>query len=568
MSSLIKELEEQIEIDKEVIDVLPKKGVKQIREFKKSLEEIMKRYETINDYALAEMNSRYDRINSIKTNEEIGKVSENIYELDNLVLSEKGQNSFERMQLDKLTYKINGYYKKNLIIINQDIMACVNKFKEVGIKLTGKDFNLSEYVNEYMTVLLEEAEKGDINSDRVKDTFEKVYWKSSDLIVHILVNIRYIYDINEVAIDKFYKNKTEEVLKSLKVTEKQVQEKKEELVKQLNSLKSVDGRLILDSFMNGVHSIGDYRQDTYTNIYENLISKKIADLSPEEKKTMDDNFKKLNNNLSEYTNYLEFKFIIDEVLQLKTLREKENAGTADNTDNKNDKKDKKDKKNKKDRKSKKSEKTLTSSEVVKNNIKKSFTDIKKLNSEISDGKPQKRCFLSFLKKKALPKNNKAVVLERDNKVLELKELYFKLDNCNLKDKIVENISDTSKIYDVFKIASYDYGFLARTIIKKYKDIVEDDIDKMIERFIKFIRLYSFSVLNNVNVYEKKEIAIVIKDKHKLLGLEISKDHFLEANLDDFAKQTKIIDYYNDIQKSNIPLEDIQFIMNSRAVLKK
>ena len=91
---------------------------------------------------------------------------------------------------------------------------------------------------------------------------------------------------------------------------------------------------------------------------------------------------------------------------------------------------------------------------------------------------------------------------------------------------------------------------------------------MIERFIKFIRLYSFSVLTNVNVYEKKEIAIVIKDKHKLLGLEISKDNFLEANLDDFAKQTKIIDYYNDIEKSNIPLEDIQFIMNSRTILKK
>ena len=150
----------------------------------------------------------------------------------------------------------------------------------------------------------------------------------------------------------------------------------------------------------------------------------------------------------------------------------------------------------------------------------------------------------------------------------MKELYFKLDNCNLKDNIVENINDTSKIYDVFRIASYDYDFLAKTIIKKYKDIVEEDIDKMIERFVKFIRLYSFSVLNNVNVYEKKEIAIVIKDKYKLLGLEISKENFLDANLDDFSKQTKIIDFYNDIEKSNIPLEDIQFIMNSRTILKK
>ena len=53
---------------------------------------------------------------------------------------------------------------------------------------------------------LEEVEKGDINSDRVQETFEKVYWKSSDLIVHILVNIRQIYDENEAIIDKYYKN--------------------------------------------------------------------------------------------------------------------------------------------------------------------------------------------------------------------------------------------------------------------------------------------------------------------------------------------------------------------------
>ena len=35
MSNLVKELDEQIDIDKEVIEVLPKTGIKQIREFKK-----------------------------------------------------------------------------------------------------------------------------------------------------------------------------------------------------------------------------------------------------------------------------------------------------------------------------------------------------------------------------------------------------------------------------------------------------------------------------------------------------------------------------------------------------
>lgn len=564
MSELIVELEEQIDIDKEMIEVLPKKGVKQIRELKKTLEGLIQKYDIINNYAISEMNKRYDRINSIETNPEIAEVSRKIYELDNLVINEAGQTSFERMQLDKLTYKINGYYKKNLNIINQDIMDCINKFAEVGVKLTGKDFRISEYAEEYMTILLEENEKGDINSDRVQETFEKVYWKSSDLIVHILVNIRQIYDENEALIDKYYKNKTDEVLKSLKVTEKEVQDKKDELIRKFDELRDVDGRIILDSFLEGVFSIGDYRKDTYTNIYENLISRKIADLKAEEKKAMDVNFKKLNNNLVEYTNYLEFKFIIDEILSLKTLREKENAILAKNAEAEKSK-DKKGKKNKKQ------EKVLTTSEVLRNDINRIMLEVKKINNSIGKESVKKKGFFFFFKKKnkkVLPQNKTELILARDNKILELKELYFKLDNSKLKDKVIENVHDTSKIYDVFRIASYNYGFLARTIIKKHKDIIEADIDKMIERFISFIRLYHFSVLNNVNIFEKKDIAIVIKDKHKLLGLEISKDNFLEANLDDFAKQTQIIDYYNDISRSNIPLEDIQFIMNSRATLKR
>lgn len=547
MNNLVKSLDEQIEIDKEVIELSPKSGVKQIREFKKKLEEMIELYTAINESAMEEIKARYERIDSITMNEEITKVSENIYKLDNLVLSEKGKTSFERMNFDRLTYRINGYYKKNLSIINQDIMACINKFKEVGIKLTGKDFQISEYANEYMTVLLEEDEKGDINSDRVKDAFEKVYWKSSDLIIHILVNIRQLYDSNELAIDKYYKNKTEEVLRTLGVTERQVQDKKDELIRKLNALRAVDGRIILDSFIDGRYSIGDYRKDTYSNIYENLTSKSMSELSAEQKRIMDENLKKLDNNLSEYTNFLEFKFIFDETLNLKKLREKENAANP-NVKGKG--------------------KVLSNTQLIKNDITKMSAEIKKINDEIREPKTKKFSILSLFKKKALPRKSAGeLVLERDNKILELKELYIKLDDSKLKDQINEHITDTSKIYDVFRIASYDYSFLAKTIIKKYKDIVEEDINKMIERFIIFIRLSHFSVLNNINISEKKDIAVVIKDKHKLLGVEISKEHFADANFDEFVKQVQIIDYYNDIERSNIPLEDIQFIINARAVLK-
>ena len=100
MNNLVKQLDEQIEIDKNVIELSPKSGVKQIREFKSKLEEMIERYSSINDSAISEIDSRYELINSIEMNEEIKKVSGDIYKLDNLVLSEKGKTSFERMNFD------------------------------------------------------------------------------------------------------------------------------------------------------------------------------------------------------------------------------------------------------------------------------------------------------------------------------------------------------------------------------------------------------------------------------------------------------------------------------------
>lgn len=77
-----------------------------------------------------------------------------------------------------------------------------------------------------MDILLQEANKGNINSELVKSTFEKVYWECSDVVTHLYVSIKYLYDKYENEIDKFYQNKAEEILKSFNSTEKVLKIKK------------------------------------------------------------------------------------------------------------------------------------------------------------------------------------------------------------------------------------------------------------------------------------------------------------------------------------------------------
>ncbi len=561
MSKLLKSIEKKIEIDKEIINVLPKTGIKQIKDLKKKIETMLDKYNKMDASIIKEMNRRYDNITSIKENPEIAVVKKQILEWNNLGLSDDAQNAFEKMGLDKLLYNLNGYYKKDLGTINKDIIRCVKKFKEVGIQLTKKDFNISEYVSEYMSVLLEEASKGVTNSEIIKNAFEKVYWKCSDLIPHIIVNIRQIYDKHEEEIELFYKNKTEKILSELNLTKEQLEAKKQELVEKLDSLVNLDGRNILDSFFNNTYSVSDYKRENYDKTYEKIISKNPDELTKEEKADMDINISDLHNNLVEYVNYLEFKFLIDEILKLREEKLKEVAKEQEEKANAN----KKDKKGKKDKNGKNTQKSEY--ETLKLEIKTLFDDIEKINGTHVEEKPK----FGFFKKKEeqiINKNDPAKILERDKKILSIKDLYAKIDICRQKEVIFANVNDTSKLLDLLRLASYNYGFLARTIIKQYPDIIENDIHSMIERIRKFVRLYNFSVINNINMLEKKDISIVIKDKYKLLGMALTKENFSEAGIDELIKDIQLIKSYNDIVRSNILLEDIQYVINAKEILKR
>ena len=96
------------------------------------------------------------------------------------------------------------------------------------------------------------------------------------------------------------------------------------------------------------------------------------------------------------------------------------------------------------------------------------------------------CAFYFTSLTKLPTDESTLSKEQDNPEASetLLAAFHTLNQAGkaeaIKDKVFENIRETSKIYDVFKIASYDYGFLARTIIKKHTDIVEEDIDKMLK----------------------------------------------------------------------------------------
>ena len=203
----------------------------------------------------------------------------------------------------------------------------------------------------------------------------------------------------------------------------------------------------------------------------------------------------------------------------------------------------------------------TEYDIIKENIKKMAGEILKINEKLE--KPAKGLFGRKNEKK-----NSSVVLQRNNSILELKKLYMQLDDEIIKKKIMENIDETSSILDVLKLGSYYYGFMAKEIIKKNPEITDKELGEMAQNIRDFITFSNFTVINYIKISDKKELSVIIKDKYKLFGMQLSKENFQEGNLEDLIKKVKILNNYNNIQKSKFSINDLSYIMTVKEMLKK
>lgn len=529
MSEAIAKLQERIEADKETLGLLPKNNLKNVTKSLEKIEEMREKYnETYKDIT-QEMTSRYDEINKVEENPEIGKIEDEIQRIEDNITINHMATSYERMELDRLIFSINGFYKKQLNVVNQDIYMVLKKFESVGIQLTAKDFDYSEYAHEYMKVFIEESKKGNVYTERIKDTFERLYIKCSELIMHISLNIRSLYHRNEKNIDKFYSMKKEQTLAEMETTEEQIVEKCEAMKARVNSLKEKDDRIILNKFLSTELIINDYKKENIS-----ALINKMQTPGRKDDEEFYSNIKKLLNNLKEYQIYTEFKFLVNDIISMY-------------------------KKNEKNKDNKEKPKKLPYEERIEE-IAKAEKKLYQLNSSIN----KTGSVLFFMSKK--PKTE--AILERNNQILVIKDLYRKLDDDMINRAIKTKITETTTILETLVFATSYYNFIARKIIKQFPEITEDEINKMVIRLKQSINEPNFSVINNMNITEVKDMAIIIKDKYKLMGLNVNKEDFEEGSVESLNAVVKTLTVFNNIKNSNLTIEDLDFMCKSKEILKK
>ena len=66
MKELVESIEKQIDTDKEVINVLPRNGIKAIKTLLETIGDMQKKYEQFNQTLLKDIEARYDELTSVE----------------------------------------------------------------------------------------------------------------------------------------------------------------------------------------------------------------------------------------------------------------------------------------------------------------------------------------------------------------------------------------------------------------------------------------------------------------------------------------------------------------------
>ena len=131
-----------IDSNKEVLSTLPKNNKKNISKYIETLAKYKKEYSEKGLSLKEEIEKRKDKIvKKISINKDLDNLKNKVLKLEeNIYLFNDYNSSYEKSGLDKILYNLSCKGNKSLVDLNNDIKSCMEKFKEVGVVLSAKDF--------------------------------------------------------------------------------------------------------------------------------------------------------------------------------------------------------------------------------------------------------------------------------------------------------------------------------------------------------------------------------------------------------------------------------------------
>ncbi len=485
---------------KNVLDVMPTNN----KENKQKKYEFIKEEENFNEKFLKLVNEeielRKSRINNLVVNEVISEKENELNGLTSLLWNEYN-TSYEKLELDYYLYKLTNY-KDNLSRVNECIRKIIDNFNHVGIEITSKMFNYNRYVREYIDTVLTTTDE-----ELLKTKFEELYWKYPELIKTLEISFKGIYLKNQKTIDKFYDDKYAAFLANNNV--KEIKNNIINLSDEIKILKNSDPALIFEKFRNK-----EYALTTYSGV---AIDKKKTNYFGDNFSY--DNLVKLYKSLKEYYLITKYDYILKD---MKTR--------------------------------------LENKDTYKGKMDACLKDLLKVETKVIglSGLEEQKSKFPFFKKKTVQDDK--TLFEYKNALNELIAKYNELDDLRFNDIISKKLEKDSSILKVFNLISGNYLYFLNRVLENVDGISVDEVDRLFEELNTEIISSNFYLLDNTALLDEKQMKELIVDRYRLDNINITTAALEKENIEGTMEDIKTLLKYENMVRSGIKFEDIEFIL--------
>ena len=495
---MIDKITDEIAEIRENISILPHTKKADKKKYTEYLAKNITDYKEKEEYIKEEIIKRKTKYLEIVQNPKIKELANLEPDYNKIMCLSPLASSLNKMRLDINLFKLKYYYKNNINEVNIAIKTIIKIFKEVGLTLTLDDFNYHKYVKEYMKMVFAK----NIDEKTLYTEFEKIYWACPEIITIIRLNFYSIYFNNKKQIDAYYTKTYKEENLNIYI-DKLIKQQKE-----YDTLTHSDKRFIIDKFLNNDLLLNDYTETNITKLFNRYLNDK-------ENEHNYDNLLKLLLNLKEYKEFTEYKSILETIVNLY-----KDKNTYQNLYN-----------------NKLKEISKNESEL--------FSLNKKLNKKgIFKPKEDKQRELS---------------LKIDTILETLNTEYNELEEISIKDQIYNNIKDDTDLKETLEIISINIKYFYDFYKEEYTNLTIEELIKLINKLKKYLYTNNLNIISNVKIVDNENICQNITDHYSLLNINITESD-LEEDIDTTIKNINTIITYYDIQKLNLDINKIEFLV--------
>ena len=189
-------------------------------------------------------------------------IRNSILSYNNIIKNNNKYNSiYEKLDFDKIITDIGDIDISNLVEVNNLIKKVISIFTNASITLTINDFEYSNYTKIYMETYFNSINT-ELFDDNMKKTFDQIYWECPNLITHLKLNIRNIYEKYKKQLELYFQNMNNNLFSTYQTDINNYMNNYINLNNTLEINLAKDSYLLSYKFLNGDLSIYEYLDDT------------------------------------------------------------------------------------------------------------------------------------------------------------------------------------------------------------------------------------------------------------------------------------------------------------------